>query len=84
MLFGVSQSFSISIMPARTIEAKQRVRIWFIKWDEEGSERTNTYACEAGMSKIISVENIARMNRKFNPSAGLKNNLLSIIKFKAS
>lgn len=66
MLFVSAKVSQLALLPQGKPEAKQRVEKMVAQMDEEGfGNCTNTYACEAECPKLISVENIARMNREY-------------------
>jgi succinate dehydrogenase / fumarate reductase, iron-sulfur subunit len=65
MLFVSAKVSQLALLPQGKVEAKDRVQKMVAQMDEEGfGNCTNTYACEAECPKLISVENIARMNRE--------------------
>ena len=66
MLFVSAKVSQLALLPQGKVEAKDRVQKMVAQMDEEGfGNCTNTYACEAECPKLISVSNIARMNREF-------------------
>lgn len=66
MLFVSAKVSQLALLPQGKVEAKERVIKMVTQMDEEGfGNCTNTYACEAECPKLISVENIARMNREY-------------------
>ncbi len=66
MLFVSAKVAQLALLPQGKVEAKERVVKMVAQMDEEGfGNCTNTYACEAECPKLISVENIARMNREY-------------------
>jgi succinate dehydrogenase / fumarate reductase iron-sulfur subunit len=66
MLFVGAKVSHLSLLPQGHIEARQRVRKMVERMDTEGfGNCTNEYECEAACPKMISVANIARMNREF-------------------
>lgn len=66
MLFVSAKVSQLALLPQGKVEAKERVLKMVAQMDEEGfGNCTNTYACEAECPKLISVENIARMNREY-------------------
>ncbi|MGE5424534.1 MAG: succinate dehydrogenase/fumarate reductase iron-sulfur subunit [Syntrophothermus sp.] len=66
MLFVAAKISHLTLLPQGHVEAKERVQKMVAKMDELGfGNCTNTYACEAECPKLISVTNIARMNREF-------------------
>ncbi len=65
MLFVSAKVSQLALLPQGKVERKERVLKMVAQMDEEGfGNCTNTYACEAECPKLISVENIARMNRE--------------------
>ncbi|MCX6252146.1 MAG: succinate dehydrogenase/fumarate reductase iron-sulfur subunit [Bacteroidetes bacterium] len=66
MLFVAAKVSHFALLPQGRPEAKERVRRMVAKMDELGfGNCTNTFACEVECPKLISVSNIARMNREF-------------------
>jgi succinate dehydrogenase / fumarate reductase iron-sulfur subunit len=66
MLFVSAKISQLALLPQGKIEAGERVIKMVAQMDEEGfGNCTNTYACEAECPKLISAENIARMNREY-------------------
>lgn len=66
MLFVSAKVSQLALLPQGKVEAKTRVEKMVAQMDAEGfGNCTNTYACEAECPKLISVENIARMNREY-------------------
>lgn len=66
MLFVSAKISQLALLPQGKVEAKDRVQKMVAQMDAEGfGNCTNTYACEAECPKLISVENIARMNREY-------------------
>ena len=66
MLFVAAKVSHFALLPQGKPEAKERVRRMVAKMDELGfGNCTNTFACEVECPKLISVSNIARMNREF-------------------
>ncbi len=66
MLFVSAKVSQLALLPQGRVEAAARVDKMVAQMDEEGfGNCTNTFACEAECPKLISVENIARMNREF-------------------
>jgi len=66
MLFVGAKVSQYSVLPQGQAEKYQRVQRMVRAMDELGfGSCTNTYACEAECPKLISVTNIARMNRDF-------------------
>jgi succinate dehydrogenase / fumarate reductase iron-sulfur subunit len=66
MLFVSAKVSQLALLPQGKVERKERVVKMVAQMDEEGfGNCTNTYACEAECPKLISVSNIARLNREF-------------------
>ena len=66
MLFVSAKVSHFSLLPQGHIEAGQRVKKMVKRMDEEGfGNCSNEYECEAACPKMISVANIARMNREY-------------------
>jgi succinate dehydrogenase / fumarate reductase, iron-sulfur subunit len=66
MLFVSAKVSHFALLPQGKPEARERVRKMVAKMDELGfGNCTNTFACEVECPKLISVSNIARMNREF-------------------
>jgi succinate dehydrogenase / fumarate reductase iron-sulfur subunit len=66
MLFVSAKVSHFALLPQGKTEARERVRKMIAKMDELGfGNCTNTFACEVECPKLISVSNIARMNREF-------------------
>jgi succinate dehydrogenase / fumarate reductase iron-sulfur subunit len=66
MLFVSAKVSHFALLPQGRPEAKERVSKMIAKMDELGfGNCTNTFACEVECPKLISVSNIARMNREF-------------------
>jgi succinate dehydrogenase / fumarate reductase iron-sulfur subunit len=66
MLFVSAKVSHFALLPQGRPEARDRVRKMVAKMDELGfGNCTNTFACEVECPKLISVSNIARMNREF-------------------
>jgi succinate dehydrogenase / fumarate reductase iron-sulfur subunit len=66
MLFVSAKVSQLALLPQGKVERKERVVKMVTQMDEEGfGNCTNTYACEAECPKLISVSNIARLNREF-------------------
>ncbi len=66
MLFVSAKVSQLALLPQGKVEAQKRVQAMVAKMDELGfGNCTNTYACEAECPKLITVSNIARMNREF-------------------
>jgi len=72
MLFVSAKVAHLSLLPQGKPEAEQRVLAMVQTMDREGfGNCTNTSACEVACPKEISVENIARMNRKYLEASSL-------------
>lgn len=70
MLFVSAKVSHLYLMPQGAVEDETRVAGMVSQMDKEGfGNCSNTYACEAECPKEISVENIARMNRRYLNSA---------------
>jgi succinate dehydrogenase / fumarate reductase iron-sulfur subunit len=66
MLFVSAKISHLALLPQGRVEAKERVRAMVQKMDELGfGGCTNTRACEAECPKLISISNIARLNREY-------------------
>jgi len=66
MLFVSAKVSHFALLPQGKPEARERGRKMVAKMDELGfGNCTNTFACEVECPKLISVSNIARMNREF-------------------
>ena len=66
MLFVAAKVSHFALLPQGRAEAAERVQAMVAKMDELGfGNCTNTGACEAECPKLISIDNIARMNREF-------------------
>ncbi len=66
MLFVSAKVSHLALLPQGRVEAVQRVQKMVSRMDDLGfGNCSNTYACEAECPKLISVTNIARMNREF-------------------
>jgi succinate dehydrogenase iron-sulfur subunit len=66
MLFVSAKVSQLALLPQGKVERKERVTKMVTQMDEEGfGNCTNTYACEAECPKLISVSNIARLNREY-------------------
>ena len=66
MLYVSAKVSQFSYLPQGKVEAKERVLNMVKQMDEEGfGNCTNTGACEVECPKVISIKNIARMNREF-------------------
>jgi succinate dehydrogenase / fumarate reductase, iron-sulfur subunit len=66
MLFVSAKVSHFALLPQGSPEAKERVHRMVAMMDQLGfGNCTNTYACEVECPKLISVSNIARMNREF-------------------
>ena len=70
MLFVSAKVSHLFLLPQGKVEDETRVANMVKQMDLEGfGNCSNTYACEAECPKEISVENIARMNRRYMKSA---------------
>jgi succinate dehydrogenase / fumarate reductase, iron-sulfur subunit len=66
MLFVSAKVSQFALLPQGKVEATERVQAMVKKMDELGfGNCTNTGACEAECPKLISITNIARLNREF-------------------
>ena len=66
MLFVSAKVSQLALLPQGQPERESRVLNMVAQMDKEGfGNCTNTYACEAECPKVISVSNIARMNREY-------------------
>ena len=66
MLFVSAKVSQLDLLPQGKVETKQRVLNMVDQMDDEGfGNCTNTGACEVECPKGISLENIARMNRRY-------------------
>lgn len=66
MLFVAAKVSHLVKLPQGKIEARKRARSMVAKMDELGfGGCTNTGACEVECPKLISITNIARLNREF-------------------
>ncbi|HKJ79921.1 MAG TPA: succinate dehydrogenase/fumarate reductase iron-sulfur subunit [Prolixibacteraceae bacterium] len=66
MLFVSAKVSHLAKLPQGKIEAKKRAKSMVAKMDEMGfGGCTNTGACEVECPKLISITNIARLNREF-------------------
>jgi succinate dehydrogenase / fumarate reductase iron-sulfur subunit len=66
MLFVAAKVSHLALLPQGKAEATRRVQAMVAKMDELGfGNCTNTGACEAECPKLISIDNIARMNREY-------------------
>ncbi len=66
MLFISAKISHLGLLPQGRLEAAERVEKMVATMDKLGfGNCTNTYACEAECPKLISVTNIARLNREF-------------------
>lgn len=66
MLFVSAKVSQLALLPQGKIEARQRVQSMVAEMDKQGfGNCTNTGACEAECPKLITLENIARLNREF-------------------
>ena len=70
MLFVSAKVSHLAKLPQGKIEAKKRAKSMVAKMDEMGfGGCTNTGACEVECPKLISITNIARLNREFLTSS---------------
>ena len=66
MLFTSAKVAQLALLPQGQVEAKRRVQKMVKQMDYEGfGNCTNTGACEAECPKLITLVNIARLNREF-------------------
>ncbi len=66
MLFVGAFVSKYALLPQGRVEAHQRVQNMVAEMDRQGfGNCTNTGACEAECPKLITLENIARLNREF-------------------
>jgi succinate dehydrogenase / fumarate reductase iron-sulfur subunit len=66
MLFVSAKVSQLALLPQGQVERKERVLKMVAQMDAEGfGYCSNTYACEAECPKVISVSNIARLNREY-------------------
>ena len=66
MLFVSAKVSHLAVLPQGQSERTERVLKMVAQMDAEGfGFCSNTYACEAECPKLISVDNIARLNREF-------------------
>ncbi|MFW6246209.1 MAG: succinate dehydrogenase/fumarate reductase iron-sulfur subunit [Tangfeifania sp.] len=66
MLFVAAKVSHLAKLPQGKVEARKRARNMVAKMDELGfGGCTNTGACEVECPKLISITNIARLNREF-------------------
>ncbi len=66
MLFVSAKVSHLFLLPQGKIEDEQRVDAMVAQMDKEGfGNCSNVYACEADCPKEISVQNIARLNRRY-------------------
>ena len=66
MLFVAAKVSQFALLPQGRVEAADRVLNMINQMDAEGfGNCTNTGACEVECPKVISLENIARMNREY-------------------
>lgn len=66
MLFVSAKVSQFALLPQGKVEAKGRVKRMIKRMDELGfGNCTNTGACEVECPKMISISNIARLNREF-------------------
>jgi succinate dehydrogenase / fumarate reductase iron-sulfur subunit len=75
MLFTSAKVSHLSLLPQGKVEEDRRVLNMVAQMDEEGfGNCTNIGSCEAACPKVITLDNIARMNRLYL-KASLKNRL---------
>ena len=66
MLFVSAKVSQLALLPQGRVEAARRAKAMVAKMDELGfGNCTNTRACEAECPKLVSISNIARLNREF-------------------
>ena len=66
MLFVSAKVSQLALLPQGKVEAARRAKAMLSKMDELGfGNCTNTRACEAECPKLVSISNIARLNREF-------------------
>ncbi len=66
MLFVAAKVSHLSLLPQGQVENETRVLSMVAQMDQEGfGNCSNEYECEAACPKVISVSNIARMNREY-------------------
>lgn len=66
MLFVSAKVSQFALLPQGKVEAKRRAKRMVAKMDELGfGNCSNTGACEVECPKVISISNIARLNREF-------------------
>lgn len=66
MLFVSAKVSQLALLPQGNAERDSRVSSMIAQMDEEGfGNCTNTGACSAECPKLISQENIARLNREY-------------------
>lgn len=66
MLFVSAKVSQFALLPQGKVEAKQRAKKMVARMDELGfGNCTNTGACEVECPKMISISNIARLNREY-------------------
>ncbi|MFQ5733784.1 MAG: succinate dehydrogenase/fumarate reductase iron-sulfur subunit, partial [Planctomycetaceae bacterium] len=70
MLFVSAKVSHLALLPQGKPERRRRVVNMVMQMDEEGfGGCTNTYECEAACPAVISVQNIARLNREYFTAA---------------
>lgn len=75
MLFTAAKVTHLSLLPQGKVEEDRRVLNMVAQMDEEGfGNCTNIGSCEAACPKVITLDNIARMNRLYL-KASLRNRL---------
>ena len=66
MLFVSAKVSQLALLPQGKVEGARRAKAMLSKMDELGfGNCTNTRACEAECPKLVSISNIARLNREF-------------------
>jgi succinate dehydrogenase / fumarate reductase iron-sulfur subunit len=66
MLFVSAKVSQMALLPQGQVERERRVSSMVMQMDAEGfGSCTNTNECEAACPKVISVSNIARLNREY-------------------
>ena len=66
ILFVSAKVSQLALLPQGKVEAARRAKAMLSKMDELGfGNCTNTRACEAECPKLVSISNIARLNREF-------------------
>ena len=66
VVFVSAKVSQLALLPQGKVEAARRAKAMLSKMDELGfGNCTNTRACEAECPKLVSISNIARLNREF-------------------